>query len=574
MLSFEGYAVSGYGAGGSRIISAASENWTASAQGAYLRFDTTPKNSTVSVERLRIDHNGFLGVATTTPSMTLTARLGVDGNIGFTNQGPAPGVAALNDAANAWVPVAISANANVYLCSASGNVGIGTTAPADKLDVSGNIKLGSTSNDGVIGFGSGGLATAAGIYVGRNRDSPAALSIGGFAGTYFHTNDTWNAPTTPKMVLIQNGFVGIGTTAPHAGLAVKGGIQLADTNGLSMNMYYSGGWVYETTGVGAATIGLQAQGLSVYAAPSGTGGASANAVLASVLTFNPNSGVSIGANYSSGSAPPASGMIVQGNVGIGCVNPNTTLELQGWGANPAVLRLRAGTNLGTAGQSVELHFFESTGAVITGIHKNGTDSNSQIGQSFFNYNSGLYETVRFNGAGNCLNLTGVWTTFSDASIKQDVTPYTRGLDAVLALNPVQFRYRPGTFGAASADEPSPPRFGLIAGDVKPHVPEIVGTTTGTVGKQEGVELATLESGNLIYTFINAFKELKAEIEAMKAGQPAPTAREQVPMLAATPRRQVPITEAIAAARAAAPPQEAIPAGGPVPVEARPTRSKK
>ena len=57
--------------------------------------------------------------------------------------------------------------------------------------------------------------------------------------------------------------------------------------------------------------------------------------------------------------------------------------------------------------------------------------------------------------------------------------------------------------------------GLLADEVKPIVPEIVGASTVTVRSKE-TPIDTLEPGNLIYALINAVKELKAEIEVLKA----------------------------------------------------------
>jgi hypothetical protein len=126
------------------------------------------------------------------------------------------------------------------------------------------------------------------------------------------------------------------------------------------------------------------------------------------------------------------------------------------------------------------------------------------------------------GNGSCANTSGAWTTVSDAQVKQDIAPYRRGLEAILKLSPVEFRYAPNT-PMSEGNKPSRLLFGLIADDVKPHVPEIVGTTTATIGKKEGVELSTLEPGNLIYALINAVKELKSDLDALK-GDGAPAAR--------------------------------------------------
>jgi hypothetical protein len=117
--------------------------------------------------------------------------------------------------------------------------------------------------------------------------------------------------------------------------------------------------------------------------------------------------------------------------------------------------------------------------------------------------------------GGCSNVTGAWTVISGREMKQDIAPYTRGLDAIAALNPVQYRYAAGT-PFAEEDQPSRQLFGLMADEVKPIVPEIVGQTTGTVRGVEGVSIDTLEPGNLIYALINAVKTLKAELDELKA----------------------------------------------------------
>jgi hypothetical protein len=133
---------------------------------------------------------------------------------------------------------------------------------------------------------------------------------------------------------------------------------------------------------------------------------------------------------------------------------------------------------------------------------------------------------------NTRNVSGAWATISDGSAKEaeSIRPYTRGLEALLALEPVHFRYRKGT-PFAPEDEPSRELVGLMADQVKLHVPEIVGRTTfpAKAGSDESpTTLDTIEPGNLIYPVIIALKELAARIEALEArlegDKPAPGAR--------------------------------------------------
>ena len=110
--------------------------------------------------------------------------------------------------------------------------------------------------------------------------------------------------------------------------------------------------------------------------------------------------------------------------------------------------------------------------------------------------------------GTCWNLSGSWTALSDAALKDDIAPYRRGLDAVLALNPVSFRYRPEVFGDDSARIM---QFGLVADEVAPLVPEMVGETM--LGDRA---VSTLTPGHLVFCLINAAKDLAAQNAALAA----------------------------------------------------------
>lgn len=131
--------------------------------------------------------------------------------------------------------------------------------------------------------------------------------------------------------------------------------------------------------------------------------------------------------------------------------------------------------------------------------------------------------LKIDTAGACFNTSGTWSAISDASLKEEVQPYKRGLEAILELNPVQFRYQAGT-PFAEPDKPSRVLYGLIAEEVAPHVPEIVGRTTANI-KGTDTEVDTLEPGNLVYALINSVKtlassvnELSAKVQALEAAK--------------------------------------------------------
>ena len=71
-FNFTGYGTTGFATGGRVIWQAlAAENWTDTAQGAYVVISTTSTGSAVASERMRITSAGNVGIGTTSPGYTL-----------------------------------------------------------------------------------------------------------------------------------------------------------------------------------------------------------------------------------------------------------------------------------------------------------------------------------------------------------------------------------------------------------------------------------------------------------------------------------------------------------------------
>ena len=109
--------------------------------------------------------------------------------------------------------------------------------------------------------------------------------------------------------------------------------------------------------------------------------------------------------------------------------------------------------------------------------------------------------------------TNTWTIASDQRVKENVNPYTKGLETILQINPVTYDYN-GKAGFSKITG----NIGVIAQDIVDVLPEGISTFKAKLNEtdEEETELFNFNSHALTYVLINAIKELKAEIDELKA----------------------------------------------------------
>ena len=131
----------------------------------------------------------------------------------------------------------------------------------------------------------------------------------------------------------------------------------------------------------------------------------------------------------------------------------------------------------------------SNDGIVVALHSMGTTASNTI--NFVNAPNTGYANL----------LGGSYTNLSDRRFKRDITPYTRGLDTIMALQPVRFVWR--------AD--SKKSMGFIAQDVQKVLPEIV-----TSNKLQGKPTLGVNYSAIIAPLVAAVQEQQREIVGLRA----------------------------------------------------------
>jgi hypothetical protein len=104
---------------------------------------------------------------------------------------------------------------------------------------------------------------------------------------------------------------------------------------------------------------------------------------------------------------------------------------------------------------------------------------------------------------------GTWATLSDRRTKKEITPFNDGLNVLTQINPVTFKYN-GQYNTTDDDKN---HVGIIAQDVQPVAPYMIGTQTVQMGAEQQ-ELLNYDGGTyMIYILVNAVKEQQKQLEA-------------------------------------------------------------
>lgn len=228
-----GYGTTAYGNSTKVAVNMlAAQNWTDSAQGTYITFETTPNASTTRAERVRIFDSGQVGINTTTAHATFSIRAIASGTL--------PSFLVASSSGSTLLSVGVNGSTTIANLTAAGCDVKSTTG--------GSLYCGTDAT----GASTGNAAWTILSGVIHNATSTDEVGIGTTTPQNTLTV-VGNGATTPFVVASStgasmfnigaNGTVGIGTSTPAGTLAVNGSI------------YQSGNYVKFGSGVplGACT---------------------------------------------------------------------------------------------------------------------------------------------------------------------------------------------------------------------------------------------------------------------------------------------------------------------------------
>ena len=230
--SFHGWNGTAY-ARGAYVIVSASENYTSTANGANYAIFTTANGTTSNVERLKIMHNGNIGIGTGNPNgaltlfgpSSLTLPTNIQGSTGATKElvfgrgGLTTGFAAITGVDNGQYGGGLSfvvkpTGTNDFPTNAiqamvldwNGNAGIGTNSPTQRLDVNGQVRIRTINS---------GAATDSLLVVngGVIKSVAKSASVNTQTGNYILTS------TDNGGILIMNAAAAVTVTVPATLLA-------------------------------------------------------------------------------------------------------------------------------------------------------------------------------------------------------------------------------------------------------------------------------------------------------------------------------------------------------------------
>ena len=325
-------------------------------------------------------------------------------------------------------------NAENFTILNNGNVGIGTTNPANgKLQVNKTIRI----DDDLGGAGSNTLGNAASLYIGSTNGG-GALQYNANSGLdlwMYDAGQGWRQ----RLTVDKLGNVGIGTTNPGANrLQVDGRFQVGDgTNSV---------WAF--------------------------GGSSGGLTAGHIGTIN-----NVPLAFFTNSSAPQVTILTNGKVGIGTTDP----DLGGTTVSKFTINQSDGSTALAVGNGSSRRFALNGNSVGSFTLYDGGSSIWNAGLTQYNGNVGIGTTSPGSHRLSVLGTAGLssgtaWTNTSDSRLKNVETNLKESsiLDKLLKLNPVSFRWN-DLHNSLYGSDKTKLNYGFVAQEVEPIFPDMITT---------------------------------------------------------------------------------------------------
>jgi hypothetical protein len=520
-------------------------------------------DATAGALRATIDTSGNVGIGTATPGSNHAKA-----NNLVVGSGSAGGMAIFNGTGEGWYAFS-RANANNtdsydggisydgsrnlkfhtnagaarMTIKGTGKVGINTTDPKQLLQV----KETSTANQVHYPVSIGGSTHVAGYAVGigldpegyGDRNKVAIVVEGrnnGYSRGLMHflmdkTDDSSSATIADsKMVIHEDGLVGIGTTEPQAKFDVTVGNAktanagvwgyLGKTNESSgyqaLQCFQIGGnaaderrYEFQTIEQGASNDGiicLQKSGGRVFIGHDSADGNGDKLVIAGSIGISNDAVIGAGSGYGPSNGAGSSGTIKL----YDSSNGNMTISTN-YSSGDTVFNMQGNTKFlvkGGAAGNEAVQFHTAYGGFRVGA-----------------VNSSYHHTMRMSGPStyywdNACEASGGFSTYSDERLKENIVAIPSALDKVALMNGVTFTWKDAeNRGGGNTGK----QFGVIAQNMLEVDAELPSLKTDPLALQEDInnddidtDYYTLDYSRITPFLIEAVKELKTKLEAAEA----------------------------------------------------------
>ena len=466
---------------------------SSAAAGTFTTFTSTGIDDNATSTAITIDSSENVGIGTSAPGSNLHVQGDAGSNVNFyLTDGDATGVGnslLIGKSGNVSYIYDRKASSNLWFGTAdaermridsSGNVGIGTSIPTEKLEVTGNLILDAT--DANIKLKSGVTGTNGAVNWTFNTDSTVYSSISLTYDTRATIGLKLDSVTYPitldsgdgirfqedgsETVRISSaGYVGIGTASP--------------------------GYELDVAAVSDPAIRVRATGAST-GDDSFIRMAVSNATSSNYIQFGDNSDSDVG--YIRYAHSNDSLIIVVNAATRMIINSRGSLLVgQSSSASPGFNNTTAGGAWSADGTSLHL-------------------SRSSNGCAWFNRSTttGSVQSFRYNGTGvGTISVTAsatAYNTSSDYRLKENVVPLNGAIDRVKLLNPSRFNF---------IVDPDTTVDGFVAHEVSDVVPEAICGEKDAVDAEGNPEYQGIDQSKLVPLLTAALKEALTKIDSLE-----------------------------------------------------------